>query len=299
MAVLTAQGISSVSMAVLSRSLVLPRTVTVVPGDEFAGSNGDTISIRVPQPTASQIQASPGASLTPSDVDEVPVALELKHVYHLKNLTDQEVSMDLEDFAGQVSAPQTQAVARGVENLLIGEMNNLTPDSLIEFAYAADDDNTREVMALIREYLTSQECPASDRYLAASPEVVTRLLRCSDFTRYDASGSADALRNALVGRIYGLEVVEVSGLDAGTAVGYHKSAFGMAVRTPVAPRGASESASVTQDGIGIRQVFQYDAGHAQDQSLVSTFAGASTVWEDGDSASDNARFICVQISPTT
>lgn len=301
MAVLTAKGISSVAIEMLSRSLVLPRTVISVLGEEFAGSNGDKITLRVPQPVTSTIQATPATALVPSDVDEIPVDVEMKHVYHLKNITDKEASMDLEDFSRQVTTPQVQAVARGVEGLILSVMNNLTPDSTIEFAKSANasDADTRATMALIREYLTDNEAPAEGRYMAASPQVITRLLSCSDFVRYDASGGTDALRNASIGRIYGLEVVEAAGLDAGTAVAYHRSGFGLAVRTPVVPRGAAESYSASHDSIGLRQVFHYDTLYARDQSLVSTFAGASAVWEDGDSASDNARFICVQIDPTT
>jgi hypothetical protein len=53
------------------------------------------------------------------------------------------------------------------------------------------------------------------------------------------------------------------------------------------------SAVTTVGSFSIRQVFQYDAGHAQDQSLLSTFAGAAAVYEDGTGANgtDNERFV--------
>src|SRR5690242_17471439 len=98
MSVLTAQGISRVAIALLQRQLVLPATVTNVPGSEFMGPNGGTITVRVPQPGSSRTQASPGAALTADDVNEIPVDVSLSHVYNLKNLTDQEASYNLEDF---------------------------------------------------------------------------------------------------------------------------------------------------------------------------------------------------------
>lgn len=292
MAVLTAQGISSVAFQMLSRSLVLPRTITVVPGDEFAGDNGDTITLRVPQPATASTQSSAGDALTPADVTEIAVPVQVGHVYHLKNVTDQELSLKLEDFARQVTLPQVTAVARGVENKVITAMNGVTADATIKFAKNASESDTINTMVSLREWLSGKENPAEDRYLAASPQIVSRLLSVPDFVRNDSVGDG-GLRAAIVGRIYGLEVVEVTGLTAGTAVAYHKSGFGLGVRPPVAPRGATESAAINQDGIGLRQIFQYDAGHAQDQSLVSTFAGAAPVWENGVTATDNRRFIRV------
>lgn len=47
MPILTASSISSIALELLTRSLVLPRTVVRPPGAEFSGPNGATISVRV------------------------------------------------------------------------------------------------------------------------------------------------------------------------------------------------------------------------------------------------------------
>lgn len=297
MAVLTAKGISRVAIELLQRSLVLPRTLTLVPGDEFAGSNGDTLTLRVPQPSSSRTQASAGAALTADDVTEIPQDVQMSHVYHLKNLSDQELSMQLEDFARQVTKLQVGAVARGVEGLVVAAMNALANDATIKFALTATDADTIATMNKLRETLTNNEAPAEDRFLAAAPNVVTRLLTCSQFVKNNEAGSSDPLRNASVGRIFGIEVVEVTGLTAGTAIAYHRSGFALAVRTPVNPRGATSSSGITKDGIGLRQVFQYAAATAQDQSLVSTFAGAKAVFDDAGNTTKK-RFIKTHISAT-
>lgn len=297
MAVLTAKGISRVAIELLQRSLVLPRTLTLVPGDEFAGDNGDTITLRVPQPSSSRTQASAGAALTADDVSEVPQDVQLSHIYHLKNISDQELSMQLEDFAGQVTKLQVGAVSRGVEGVALAAMNALSNDATIKFALAASDADTIKQMNALRETLTTNEAPAEDRFLAASPQVVTRLLTCSQFVKNNESGSSDPLRNASVGRIFGIEVVEVTGLTASTAVAYHKSGFALAIRQPVNPKGATSSSAISAGGIGLRQVFQYNAATAQDQSLVSTFAGAKAVFEDVGNTSKK-RFIKTHISAT-
>lgn len=290
MAVLTSQGISSVAIQLLTRTLVLPQTVTRVPGGEFSGPNGSTITVRVPQPGTSLVQSSPGDPLTPADVTEIPVDVTLSHLYHLKNITDQELSLNIEDFARQVTRVQTAAVATGAENVLADVMNNLAADSSIEFASSASADDTKDVILQAREFLGDNDAPAGDRFFAVSPDIATRVLSVPDFTRVDASGSDSALRQAVIGRLYGFTFVESNALDPGTAVAYHRSGFVFANRVPVQPRGATESATATADGVGLRHVFQYNAGTASDQSLVSTFAGAAPVWDD-EGETDNQRFI--------
>lgn len=291
MAVLTAQGISRIAIELLVRRLALPGTVTMAPGDEFSGGNGDTITVRVPQPSAARTQASPGAALTADDVNEIGVDVTLAHKYHLKNITDQELSYDLENFARQITLPQAQAVALGVEDSLASVMNTLSGQgAAVNWDASPTEADDKDTILDAREFLGDADCPPEDRYLAVAPDIASRLLKYDFLSRVDASGSGQALREAILGRVFGFNVVESNALDAGESVAYHKSGFVLAARAPVAPRGATSSSSASAQGIGLRQVFQYDASHAQDQSLVSCFVGAAAVYED-TTGTDNARFV--------
>lgn len=294
MAVLTAQGISAVALELLSRRLALPRTVSNVPGTEFVGPNGGTVTVRVPQPGSSLTQASAGDPLTAADVSEVPVDVALSHVYHLKNITDQELSYQLENFARQVTKVQVDAVARGAEDKLAAVMNALTADASINFAATKSDADTEGVILAVREFLGDADCPPDNRYCAVSPDIATRILSVDNFVRADASGSTDALRNAVIGKLYGFTFVESNALDAGTLLAYHSSGFVFANRAPAQPKGATSSSVSASQGISLRQVFQYDAAHAQDQSLLSTMAGAAAVYEN-ESGTDNARWVKVGV----
>ncbi|HMA26074.1 MAG: phage capsid protein [Solirubrobacterales bacterium] len=290
MAVLTAQGISRVAIALLVRQLSLPRTVTMVPGAEFAGSNGDTITVRVRQPRAARTQTNAEDELTPDAQDEIGVDVTLHHLYDLFNLSDQDANLNLEDFASQVTEPQVNAVAIGAEDELVTVMNALAADATIEFAATATDDDTIAQILAAREFLGDHNCPPSERFFAVAPDIASRILSIDTLMRVDASGSSDALRDAVIGRLFGFTFVEAMGLDEGTAVAYHRSGFAFATRVPSNPRGAASSAATVAQGIGLRQVFQYDPTHARDQSLVSTFAGAAAVYDDA-SGTDNQRFV--------
>lgn len=281
MALVTAQGISSLMVPLLRRTLTLPNTVSRVPGGEFAGDNGDTITVRVRQPRTANIQATPGADVSGdfSSIDEVGVDVSLVHLFDGVNVTDEELSLELVDFAAQVTAPQVAAVATGAEDELAGAMNDVTAD-------AADLDvlNTEDHILAAREAIGQNDVPAGDRFCAVSPAAASFVLAIDKFVRVDASGSDNALRNAIIGRLYGFTFVESNGLLGGggdaAMVFYHRSGFTFANRAPVAPRGAAQSAAVSDSGLGLRQIFQYAPTNLQDQSVVSTFAGASVVDDD-------------------
>jgi hypothetical protein len=277
MAVLTAQGISSLAIELLTRSLVLPSTVSRIPGGEFAGANGDTITVRVPQPGSARTQATAGATITYDDVTEIPVDVSLSHLYHGKLVSDEEMSLQLEDFGRQITRIQVDAVATGAEDELTTVMNALAADS--SFALSGSDTDTEDAIIAASETLDSNNAPAGDRYLAVSPQIKSRILKILDAA--DKAGDASALRRAVIGQLYGFTVVASNALTAGTALAYHRSGFAFANRVPVAPRGANDSATATAGGVGLRQIFQYVPDKLSDASVVSTFAGAAAVYEDG------------------
>lgn len=273
MAFLTAKGLSRTAIALLTRTLVLPMTATRIPGGEFAGSNGDTITLRVPQPSTARTQATPGSAITYDDVDETAVDVALVHLYHATQITDEDLSLSIETFAEQVTLKQVSAVATRAEDQLAGAMNAIAADDSI----ALDGTDVEAKILDAREALGLADVPSGGRWLAVSPGVATFMLKLDKFTRVDAAGDDSALRDAILGRLYGFMVVESNALDAGTALAYHTSGFAFGNRTPVTPRGAADSAVASEGGVGLRQIFQYDPDILSDASVISTFAGASLV----------------------
>jgi hypothetical protein len=276
MAFLTAKGIARTGIALLTRSLVLPMTVTRLPGEDFAGSNGDTITVRVPQPGTARTQTTAGTQIDYDTISETPVDVTLEHLYHATKVTDESMSLELESFAEQVTRIQTAAVATRAEDQLAGVMNTLAMDLSI----ATGGADVETIVLEAREMLGEADVPSGDRYLAVSPAVATFLLKLDKLTRVDASGTSTGLRDAIIGKFYGFICVESNGLTSGTAVAYHSSGFVFANRTPVTPRGAADSATATEGGVGMRQIFQYAPDFLSDASVVSTFAGAALVDAD-------------------
>lgn len=277
MAVLTAQGISSLAVSLLVRSLVLPMTVSRIPGGEFAGDNGDVITVRVRTPRTALKQTNPGDPITYSDINETPVNVSLAHLYDATRLTDQDLSLNLVDFGVQVTQPQVASVATGAEDQLAVAMNAVAAD-----AVNIDATNIDATLIAAREALSEANVPAGDRFLACSPDIISLLLGVDKFVRADAVGDGGAIREATVGRVYGMAVVESNGLTAGTALAYHRSGFVFANRVPVPPRGlaSNQVGTATSSGVGVRTLFQYQPDNMRDASVVSTFAGGALVDAD-------------------
>lgn len=292
MAVLTAQGIARTVVPLLSRKLVLPRTVTMVSAAGFSPPNGETITVRVRAPRTARTQATPGASITYDSIAQIPVDVSLSHLYDAVHITDESLTYEIEQFASEVTEPQVDSVAAGAESELYTVMNGLSADA--SFALSASDSDTESKIMTARETMSSNNIPVGNRFLAAAPDIVTRLLQVDNFVRADAlgGGESSALREAIIGRILGFTVVEAPGLTAGTAVAYHRSGFVLANKLPQNPRGAHETGTYSADGIAIRQIFQYDPDVLSDASVLSTFCGAAAVYENGTGTdgTDNDRF---------
>jgi hypothetical protein len=282
MALVTAKRVSSLMVPLLTRTLVLPNTVARAPGGEFAGDNGDTVTVRVRATRSANVQSTAGDDVSGnfSAISETGVDVVLSHLYDGVLITDEELSLELVQFASQVTQPQLAAIATGAEDELAGEMNDVTADET-DLSSSNVDDYILEA----RETLSSNDVPLGDRFAAVSPAAATLVLGIDEFNRdAAASGDSSALREAVIGRYRGFTFVESNGLTGGdldvVMNFYHRSGFAFANRAPVAPRGAAQSAAVSQDGIGIRQIFQYDPATLSDQSVVSTFAGAKLIDAD-------------------
>lgn len=277
MAVLTSQGVATTAVGLLSRSIVLPNTVTRVTRDDYPAGNGAAITLRVPAAGSARTQASAGATITYDDVTETGVTLTLSHLYHAKRVTDQELTYSLVDFGAQITAVQVDAVARGAEDLIAAAMNGLTAEQTYSAAATDDEAEVMRVLLNARQALGEANVPAGDRFLAVSPGFATLMLNMKGLRDSSQAGDSGALRNATIGQVLGFTVVESNALTAGTAVAYHRNAFAFANILPATPRGANDSATASFGGVALRHIFQYQPDILSDASVVSTFAGASLV----------------------
>lgn len=277
---LTAKQISRLAVALLNRSIVLPNTVSKIPGAEYGGPNGGTVTVMVPTPLAAREQVTPGTQITWDDVAETPVDVAVKHLYSAVKVTDEDLTLKLVDYGRQVGMNQVQAVARKAEDQIAAAMNGLAADA--SFAATATDADTEAWILAARQALSEADVPAGDRWFAVSPDIATRVLSVENFTKVDSSGSDTALREGTLGRLYGFTFVESNGLTPGTAVAYHRSGFTWANFPPtgVTAQDGVDIATATEGGVSLRTAIQWLPDFLSKGSVVQTFAGAAVVEAD-------------------
>ena len=288
----------------LLRELVVARTVwtdAVTPA-EWAGAFGDTVTIRVPaKRTARTRVLRAGTPITNDDSNEfgVPITLDTD-VYNGASITDEQLTLDIVDFARQVLNPQIRAVAEGVENAIAAQIVGATYEA--DHTIDADDFQTSSVndwykiATRARRILNESNVPMNERYLLVGTAVEEDILNNDKFIRNDSIGApaTNALQESTIGRIAGFTVVTSNAVPETDAYAYHRSAFVLATKAPVVPRGAAFAQNVSLgqgdqmgaqsglSGINARWLMDYDYTNTTDRSLVDTYIGTAQVGDPED-----------------
>lgn len=278
---LTDTTITRTALALLSRQVVLPQTVNMSAQANYAGRVGDTINIRKPASASGRVYTdtlrTAGTPITVDDLTETSVALQLdSHIYSAVSVTDEQLTLKLQDFAEQVLQPQIVAVAEDAEEVLAAKLNAVSGTAVGD----ADGSTVFDEILDMKKALDTAKVPQSNRWLAVSSAAEIAILRDAQnrLVRYEASGDSPnvALREARIGKLYGFNVVSSIALTAGSMVAYHADAFAFATVAPVVPDGANFGKSVTFGGMALRWLRDYDAAFLRDRSIVSVLAGAAT-----------------------
>jgi hypothetical protein len=318
---LKATVIGRAMIDLLFRELVVARTVwtDAVTSAEWAGAFGDTVTIRVPaRRTARTRVLRAGTPITNDDSNEfgVPITLDTD-VYNGASITDEQLTLDIVDFARQVLQPQIRAVAEGVEDAIAGQIVAATyeADHTIDadlFTSTSAHD-WYKIANRARKILNDSDVPKSNRWLLVGSAVEEDILNNDKFIRFDSIGASaeDALREASIGRIAGFTVIQSNAIPETDAYAYHRSAFVLGTKAPAVPRGAAFAQGVTLgqaegmgaqsglQGINARWLMDYDYTNTTDRSLVDVYLGTAQVGDPEDVTdpdSDLALIRAVRIS---
>ena len=268
----------------LQREIVLPRTVRSMPESNFVGALNDTVTRRIPATLAARTRTMRSTTgLTADDLAEssVPVVLD-EHIYSLLNLTDEQLKLDIVDLSRQVLQPQMRAVAEGLENVIAAAIAGatLTGGSV---AMAEGTDEPYKVAVAARKALNDLDVPRSGRILLLGSAVEAAFLNDDRLSKVNESGSSSALRDAIIGRVAGFTVLGSNAIGENEAYAYHPDAFVFVSAAPMVPAGASEGATVTNEGFSMRYLRDYNPTNSTgpvDRSLVDSFVGCSST-DDG------------------
>ena len=178
---------------------------------------GDTVHISAI--TAPTIKAY--AKGTPIEVEEAATTSTTLSIDQGNYFAFRVHDVDKVQAAGDFQGPATEAAAIGLrdnaDKYLAGILKDgaLAANKLGTLQVVNDDPakaggsqtTAFKTLVLLSEKLNAQSVPTAGRYVVVGPKTYSALLMDPRFTRVDASGTADGLRNAIVGRAVGFDVL--------------------------------------------------------------------------------------------
>ncbi|AOD23815.1 hypothetical protein IM25_21370 [Rhodococcus sp. p52] len=288
--ILKAAQIVASGLGVLEREIVLPRLIASDANVYFSQRSpaNDTVSLRIAGRTVARDYGwrnDRSTAIQVDDLNEFKVDVKLDtHIYNAIGLTDEELTLDIEDFTNQVLLPQTRAVAERLEGKIADKISDATypAGSVIDIATSGGFYNS---LVDGRKVLNDNNVPVAGRICLVGTGVEQVVLKDDQFKKFDQAGDQSALRDATIGRVAGFTVVTSNSIPEDEAYVFHPSAFQAVYRAPQVPRGVAFGEAQSYAGLAMRWIQDYDSDYLRDRSVLSTFFGISVV-EDPDDYTD-------------
>lgn len=280
--VIKAERVVRTMLGLLERDVVLPRLVWRDAGGDFRGAKGDAITIRLPAYSKSRKRSlRSGASRTKDNLQERKVTVNLTDdLYNVIPITDEELTLDLESFDQQITAPVASGLVRGVEDEIIDRMVNAP--YVGRHKLQLDTESTFKTVTRARKLLNNARVPMEGRALAIGADMEEHILNDPQFVRADQSGSTQALREAEIGRVAGFPVFTVPGLPPNKGYAFHRTAYVLSTRAPFVPRGVPWGASLNWGGFALRVAQAVDPDELVDNFHADAWTGTNYVPDFGE-----------------
>jgi N4-gp56 family major capsid protein len=220
-------------MKATQSNLVMANLVKRFDGEVSA--YGDTIHVgNVSHLTATAV--TPGSDVNTQAPTETEVVI----------LVDQhfESSFEIHDrlkfqakyrLAEEYKAEAGYALAKNIDSALTALYAGLT-----QYVGSGSVQITDANLLAAKLKLDNADVPRTNRYLVVSPSAESDMLAIDKFVRADAIGSGDAIKNGMIGKLYGMEiysstniVVEDDTTDVVHNLMFHKDAFGLALQKDI------------------------------------------------------------------
>ncbi|MFD0374662.1 P22 phage major capsid protein family protein [Streptomyces sp. NPDC127112] len=311
----TQEIVAKQALGLLEEELLFAQFVNKDSGSEFNGAIGDTIN--VPRPSrlaARELEWRAGEKgVTAKDrqivtdllnESKMPVKLN-RHFYTALDLTDEQLTLNVDDFGAQVTAPQARGLAEKIEGELMALVEGQSADKdehgieIVKNAQGGDPTEAeyRKAVLAARARLNKDGVPLNGRVLIIGSNVEAELLNSQVLTQVSLSGTSATLREAVIGRYFGFTVVVSTMLNPDAIIALHPSAFIFVSRAPMTPPSVTAGASVAANSAAVRSIRDYNSDTLSDRQVISTFAGFNAVTEPvfkeilGDKGPDKGKVV--------
>jgi hypothetical protein len=181
-------------------------------------------------------------------------------------LSDGDLSLNLESFSDQVLSPQVDAVVEKIEGAVATQIRSIPLNTTVKW----DPTRPDKTFTAIRKVLRLRGVPQAGIVSVVGVNVYAALLDANLLVDASSSGSTAALREGQIGRLRGFTIVESTRVADDEIIAFHRDAFTLTVKAPVAPAGAPFSAAVSGNGYALRYLRGFDITVANERSLVDT-----------------------------
>lgn len=255
-----AEKVVGAVLGALQRDIVLPQLIWMDPAGDFKGAKNDTITLSIPATTSARKRTMrSGTTRNRDSLAEGKVSLTLDtNLYKDVEITDEELTLDINDFGAQVLRPISTAMAEGWEDEIATLMNAASYAQEVPW----DEDDPHGVFADCGLALDLARVPRSGRFIALGSRLGNQAIKSDQLRRYDSAGASatNALQQATVTSLAGFDrIVIVPGLDPDAGFAFHRTAFAASSKVPVVPQGVAWGASMGHAGFAMRAIQQFDS----------------------------------------
>jgi hypothetical protein len=254
---------------------------------DFKGSEGDVINVKRPAVLRARDKGwRNDNAITFDRLVQSKIQIRLnKHPYSAVELQPEEYTLDVENYATDVTKPQVDALIDWYEDLVVDALGTadfvyevtFNPNAGDATAAASKQSDPRKVASRARRYFQEAHVPLGGRYWLVGSAVAEAIRDHGKLLDVDTSGLPEALRDGVVTKLSGFIVVEVDALEEDESYFVHESAVAIASVAPaVPPQGVAGGGVAATNGIGLTQLWDYDGDHLK-RSIIHSFAGSTVI----------------------
>lgn len=226
---LTPSIIAREALMVLRNNTVMSNLVHRDYSNDFVSGVGDTITIRKPATfTVDEFDRSSGIQVQDATEESTSITLD-KHLDVSFEVTDEDLTMEIQDFSEQLLQPAMSAFAQKIDTYLTG----LYADIPYNHGAAGTTPDAIDDITGVRKLMNNNKVPLAQRRLVINPDAEDKFLQLTAFHEADKLGSTAGLREASLGRKFGFDMYMDQNIADHTTGTLDDSSGGIAVKGAV------------------------------------------------------------------
>lgn len=279
--------IAETGIDILGEKLDALSSLTKFVPDQFFGSEGDTVSVRVKGTLPVREYGWKNDRSEPIKTDvyketKVDLTVGALNTYSSTKLTDEDKKFDFNGDFGRLTDAQTDTIAEDLERRALKHILAAPFEACL-----AIDPSTANIKAqaeIGRDYLYNKfveaaqilsklRAPKDERFARVGANIAAQIRMNQKLVLANGANTDGAFNSFVIGSYAGFNCVEDPSLPADEAIVYVKSAYQYWNYAPSIPQGAIAGAIAAKNGVQMRWIHDYDPGYQVERSTWSTWSG--------------------------